>query len=77
MKDGITLKEYLKVIAYIIIGLAMIAFSIMIIFHIFPPPSGHKWWEPALMISGVVMFWVILGGVSFGISWMIKKLRSK
>jgi len=75
MKKDVTLKEYLKFVAYTICGLAIITVSCILIFHIFPAPSGNKGFDAALAIAGTVMFWVIAAGIAFGISWLIKKLR--
>ena len=74
---GVTLKEYIKFIVYTICGLAIITVACIVIFHIFPAPSGSKGFDAALAIAGIVMFWVIAGGIAFGISWSIKKLRGK
>ena len=74
---GVTLKEYIKFIAYIICGLAMITIACIVIFHIFPAPSGSKGYDAALAIAGTVMFWAIAAGIALGISWLIKKLRRK
>ena len=74
---GVTLKEYVKFIAYTICGLAIIAVACIVIFHIFPAPSGSKGYDAALAIAGTVMFWGIAASIAFGLSWLIKKLRRK
>jgi uncharacterized membrane protein YphA (DoxX/SURF4 family) len=74
---GVTFKEYIKFIAYTICGLAIITIACIVIFHIFPAPSGSKGYDAALAIAGIVMFWVVAAGIAFGISWLIKKLRRK
>ena len=72
--NGVTLKEYVKFIAYTICGLAVITIACIVIFHIFPAPSGSKGYDAALAIAGTVMFWVIAGGIALGLSWLIKRL---
>ena len=72
--NGVTLKEYAKFFALIICGLGIITVACIVIFHIFPAPSGSKGYDAALAIAGTVMFWVIAGSIAFGLSWLIKKL---
>ncbi len=75
--SGVTLKEYAKFVAYAIIGLAIIAIICIVIFYIFPAPSGSKGFDAALAIAGTVVFWVVLAGIVWGLSWLIKKLLGK
>lgn len=75
--SGVTFKEYAKFVAYAIIGLAIIAIICIVIFNIFPAPSGSKGFDAALAIAGTVMFWVILAGIVWGLSWLKKKLKGK
>jgi hypothetical protein len=74
---GVTLKEYIKFIVYTICGLAIITVACIVIFHIFPAPSGSKGFDAALAIAGTVMFWVVLAGITWGMIWLIKKLLGK
>ena len=75
--NGATLKEYAKFIAYTVCGLAIITVACIVIFDLFPAPSGSKGYDAALAITGTVMFWVIAGGIALGLSWLIKVLRGK
>ena len=72
--NGVTLKKYAKFFALIICGLAIITVACIVIFHIFPAPSGSKGYDAALAIAGTVMFWVIAGGIAWGLCWLIKGL---
>ncbi len=62
---------------YIVCGLAIITVTCIVIFHIFPAPSGSKGYDATLAIAGTVMFWVIIVGIAWGLSWLIKRLRGK
>ena len=75
--NGVTLKEYAKFVAYTVCGLAVITIACIVIFRIFPAPSGSKGYDAALAIAGTVMFWVIAGGIAWGLSWLIKGLRGR
>ncbi|MBA7652676.1 hypothetical protein ES703_60513 [subsurface metagenome] len=72
--NGVTLKGYAKFVAYVICGLAMITIACIVIFRIFPAPSGSKGYDAALAIAVTVMFWVIAGGIAWGFIWLIKRL---
>jgi uncharacterized membrane protein YphA (DoxX/SURF4 family) len=71
------MKEYIKFVALIIAGLVIITIACIVIFHIFPAPSGSKGYDAALAIAGTVMFWVALAGIVWGLSWIIKKFLNK
>ena len=75
--NGVTFKGYIKFVAYTIIGLVLITIACIVIFHIFPAPSGSKGFDAALAIAGTIMFWVILAGIAWGLGWLIKKLLGK
>ena len=75
--NGVTLKKYAKFVAYTVCGLAIITVACIVIFYIFPAPSGSKGYDAALAIAGTVMFWVIAGGIAWGLSWLIKRLRER
>jgi len=68
------MKEYAKFLACIICGLAIITVGCIIIFYIFPAPSGSKGYDAALAIAGVVMFWALLFGFALFLSFLIKKI---
>jgi len=73
--DSVTAREYIRFVGLVCAGLGVIALGIIVFFHLFPSPVGNKPWDAILAISSVVLFWVALAGITFGVRHVITRIR--